>query len=165
MVALSEPDWCFNMTEKHVVDTYLSKQEGLVVEFIRRTLQAETKIAVLESALLESGKKAEVLKEQLERAEETLNQSLVGLKALTVERDELSTKVKSLMLNLNDCLVEKSKLSELTALKAENETIKSNYELVCAELTKLQSNNSPSPKYPEKKAHKKAAKLEWSDGE
>ncbi len=154
------------MIEKNAVDAYLSKQEGLVVEFIRRTLQAETKIAMLESALLESSRNAEALKERLERAEDTLNQSLVGLKAVTVERDELSAKVKSLMLSLNDCLVEKSKLSELTALKAEYETIKSNYDLVRAELTRLQSSHeSPSSKYPEKKAQKKPIRSEWSDGE
>jgi len=98
------------MTEKYAVDTYLSKQEGLVVEFIRRTLQAETKIAMLESSLLDSNKKAEALKEQLERAEDILNQSLVGLKVVTVERDDLSAKVKSLMMSLNDCLIEKSEL-------------------------------------------------------
>lgn len=152
------------MTEKHAVDAYLSKQEGLVVEFIRRTLQAETKIAMLESSLLESNKKVEALKEQSERAEDILNQSLVGLKAVTVERDELSVKVKSLMMSLNDCLIEKSELSKLTTLKAENETIKSNYELVRAELTKLQ-NSCESHSSKEKKTQKKQVRSEWSDGE
>lgn len=71
-------------------DTYVSKQEGLLVEYLRKTLNAETKIVILESALQEMYKKVEELNQQIETQQMTIDQSINGLQAATVDRDNFS---------------------------------------------------------------------------
>lgn len=75
-------------------DTYVTKQEGLLVEYLRKTLQAETKIVLLESALQEMYKNVEELNQQIEVQQTTIDQSIVGLQAVTIERDNLQARIK-----------------------------------------------------------------------
>lgn len=98
-------------------DTYVSKQEGLLVDYIRKTLQAETKIALLESALQEMYKKVEELNQQIEIQQTTIDQSINGLQSVTVERDkfhrekqDLLNKIKGLEDALNSCNSEKNNI-------------------------------------------------------
>lgn len=75
-------------------DTYITKQEGLLVDYLRKTLQAETKVAILESALQEMYKKVEELNQQIEMQQLTFDQSINGLQSVTVERDGLQSRLK-----------------------------------------------------------------------
>ena len=68
------------------IDLYLAKQEGLVVEFVRRSLQAETKVTLLESTLQE-------INTQLEQHNTLVKDVFDTLKTTTIERDELKEKV------------------------------------------------------------------------
>jgi hypothetical protein len=78
------------------VDTYLAKQEGHLIEHIRRLLQAETKISLLETGIQELHRKNKDLGEQLDNCSMTLDQSIAGLSAVTVERNQLQEENKSL---------------------------------------------------------------------
>lgn len=76
------------------VETYIAKHESLLLDHVRRLLQAETKNVLLESGLQEMYKKNEELTEQLNIQKTTSDQSINGLQAITLERDKLQTKLK-----------------------------------------------------------------------
>lgn len=78
------------------LDTYISKQESLLLDFMRKQLQADTKVAILEAALQELYKKNEALNEQIEQNNDILNQSIAGLQITTNEKDSLQTKTEQL---------------------------------------------------------------------
>lgn len=85
------------------VETYITKQESLLLDHIRRLLQAETKIVLLESGIQELYKKNEDLTEQLALQKTTSDQSFAGLEAVTIERDKQRAKVAELEKALNEC--------------------------------------------------------------
>jgi hypothetical protein len=151
------------------IDTYLSKQENLVVEFVRRLLQAETKIVMLESAVQEANKRAEESKEQYETCKTTLDQTINGLAAVTIERDALNDKVQVIEKALNNCIIDRTKLSSQTSvlntLSNDYASLKENYDLVLAQLNKCNTDEKSLP--PKKKGNKKQVnqEQEWSYGE
>ena len=152
------------------IDLYLAKQEGLVVEFVRRSLQAETKVTLLESTLQE-------INTQLEQHKTLVKDVFDTLKTTTIERDELKEKVAVLGKAYSNCKDDRTKLnletSEMTSilntLTSDNLTLKENYNLVMAELRKFQdtTENSTRPAV-KKKPNKKVIKQEeqeWTYGE
>jgi chromosome segregation ATPase len=150
------------------VDLYLTKQEALVVEFVRRTLQAETKVTLLESALQESNKQLEETNTQLEHHKMLVNDMLGTLKTTTIERDELKASIDNLKPDLEDYhnlkLVIKACKKRLNTVSTDYNTLQNNYQAVVQELVKYQPIKEVLP-------HKKAIKKpinqdsEWSDGE
>ena len=150
------------------VDLYLTKQEALVVEFVRRTLQAETKITLLESALQESNKELEETKTQLEHHKVLVNDMLSTLKTTTIERDMLKVTVDNLATDLEDYhdlkLAIKTCKERLNTVSTDYSTLQNNYQAVVQELVKYQPVKEVLPR---KKAVKKPIKQdsEWSDGE
>lgn len=90
------------------LETYLNKQESLLVESIRRHLQAETKVSLLESAVQELHRKNEELNGQLEINRTTIEQSINGLQAVTLERDKFSTRISELEKSLTNSENEKT---------------------------------------------------------
>lgn len=152
-------------SERHV-DVYLAKQESLIVEFIRRLLQAETKVNLLETTHQILSKTVDDYKEQADVLDTALN----SIKLITLERDELKTKVVSLEKLLNECINERSgfktEVSELTTLKSNYATLKSNYDHVLNELNVLKESEVQIFK-PKKKHLKKPTdqEQEWIDGE
>lgn len=152
------------------VDLYLSKQEALVVEFVRRSLQAETKITLLESALQESNKQLEETTTQLEHHKTLVNDVLGTLKTTTIERDKLKASVDNLTTDLEDYhdlkLAIEACRERLNTLSTDYSTLQNNYQAVVQELVKHQTviKKEVSPR---KKAVKKPIKQdsEWSDGE
>lgn len=156
------------------VDLYLSKQEALVVEFIRRTLQAETKIALLESTLQESNKQLEETNAQLEHHKTLIDDMHVTLKTTTTERDMLKASVDNLttnhatdLQNYHDLKLEiKACKEQLNTTRSDYSTLQNNYQAVVQELVKHQT-AAEKEVSPRKKAIKKPIKQdsEWSDGE
>jgi chromosome segregation ATPase len=152
------------------VDLYLSKQENIVVEFIRRTLQAETKITLLESALQESNKQLEETNTQLEHHKTLVSDVLNTLKTTTIERDTLKARVDNLTTDLEDYhdlkLAIETCRERLNTVSSDYSTLQNNYQAVVQELVKYQPivEKEVSPR---KKAVKKPIKQdsEWSDGE
>jgi chromosome segregation ATPase len=127
------------------IDTFLSKQEGVLVEYIRKFLQAETRIVLLETGLQELHKKNKELNEQIETNQVTIKQSLAGLQAVTVERDRALTdneKLRSTLAacntKLNDHLVLQGNYDRLkeSMITSQNDysTLKDNYNIVLSEL-------------------------------
>jgi predicted nuclease with TOPRIM domain len=123
------------------IDTYLAKQEGLLLEHIRRMLQAETKITLLEAALQDMYKRNEELSQQNETTKLALDQAINGLTAVTNEKDRLGTKVndleqslKSTRNDLNSALIYKGEVDKLNGKLSVAETnynaLKQNYDIV-----------------------------------
>lgn len=162
------------------IDTYMAKQEGLLLEHIRRMLQAETKITLLESAIQDMFKRNEDLSQQVETGKVALEQAINGLSAVTVERNDLMTKVSTLesalvtsRADLNKALIDKTEVeklkSRLNTLEADYETLKANYNLVLeqynAAVPAVIEEAPPEPvSLPEKKKRPKSVESEWVDG-
>lgn len=138
------------------LEIYMTKQEGFLMENIRRFLQLETRNALLESALQEAQKQSEQLQQQIKTGEITIEQSIAGLQALTAERDSLRVQIENLQASANDFINQRDQiqlaLNEMTNRNSTNEqevqqlksrvttatndyeTLKSNYNLVTAAL-------------------------------
>ena len=153
------------------VDTYLSKQENLLLEHIRRLLQAETKISLLETGIQELHRKNKDLSEQLETCNVTINQSIVGLNAVTIERDKLlqdnesfRVSLKACNAKLNDQLIVNTELENLKerlkVSEGDYSTLKENYNRVLAMVPQ------DEPELPQEKKSKKIKSTEsdWADG-
>jgi chromosome segregation ATPase len=155
------------------IDMYLSKQENLLIEFIRRSLQAETKVALLDLAIQEANKKAGESSEQLGNVTVALEQALDGLKLVTLERDNLKEKLRTVEKHLNDCLVTSTKLNsdssesivKLNTVLNDYTVLKENYNRVCEELSRLQLANESSSLSTARKKKPMKQDSEWSDGE
>lgn len=178
------------------IDTYISKQENLLVEYIRRFLQAETKVHLLETALQEMhrktedlSKQAEDLRIQIELRDNTIEQSVAGLQAVTVERDNLKARNQKLDAALTECnekrgglqsvtgdlenkialLQEEIKQRECAAVVSSSNysTLKSNYDKVLAALNEADSKIArlEAPIQKSKPKKQKNTTSEWVDGE
>jgi chromosome segregation ATPase len=130
------------------IDTFLAKQEGVLIEYLRKFLQAETRIVLLETGIQELHRKNKDLNEQLETSQTTLNQSIVGLQAVTNERDRAlgdSEKLRASLsvcnTRLNEHLIFKTELDQLketlNSSQADYATLQGNYKIVLAELETL----------------------------
>jgi chromosome segregation ATPase len=158
------------------VDTYLSKQEGLLVEHIRRLLQAETKVSLLEAGIQELHRKNRELNDQLDTCNVTINQSIAGLQAITHERDKLQqdgeslrSSLKTCNAKLNDQLIvntELEKLKERLRISEEDyATLKENYNRVLAMLPQISEVEPEHEPVQEKKSKRiKSTESEWTDG-
>jgi chromosome segregation ATPase len=158
------------------IDTYLSKHEGLLLEHIRRMLQAETKITLLESALQDMHRRNEELIKQVETSKVALDQAINGLSAVTNEKIELENKIKeldqtivSIRSNLNSAIIQKSEFeslrTKLASTEADYETLKVNYDIVLDNYNKLMESVQSQPAVTEKKKKTKSTESEWTDGQ
>jgi len=157
------------------VETYISKQESLLVDHIRRLLQTETKVALLETGIQELHKKNKELSEQLEICNVTIDQSLNGLKAVTHERDKLVAENEKLNASLNSCnallnekLVVETELNianeKLRVVENDYSTLKENYNRVLAMLPQSDAPELESTT-PKKSKKTKSTDPEWIDGQ
>lgn len=156
-----------NITDSDIfINAYLKKQEDFTIEIIRKRLEGEVKIQLLQTEL------QKVLTEKTS-LEDMVKQSLVGLEGITLERDKYKTKVTELETKLekdiralrdininNQALIDELKVQvkSYSSLKSDYETLKNNYDMVCAELNKI------SEKPITKKKSKKEQESEWIDG-
>lgn len=156
------------------IDTYLSKQEGLLLEHIRRMLQAETKITLLEAALQDMYKRNEELTQQIETTNMALDQAINGLSAVTNERNTLNDKVTGLEVSLittrtdlNKALVEQSDVeklkSKLNIVEEDYRVLKQNYNNVLERYNAVTLNAVEAAPPVEKKKKIKSTESEWSD--
>jgi chromosome segregation ATPase len=158
------------------IDTYLSKQEGLLLEHIRRMLQAETKITLLEAALQDMYKRNEELAQQNETTKVTLEQAVNGLTAVIEEKIRLEASIKDLELvlkstrnDLNAALINKGevdKLNEkLSVAEGDYSALKQNYNIVLEQYNAIKPTVVEISSPVEKKSKKiKSTESEWTDG-
>lgn len=169
--------------EDFYIETYVKKQEGLLLEHIRRQIQAETKNSVIEIALVERTNKVAELEEQIRQLNTAVNQAITGLQSLTIERDGLKKnleeanerieylskfqqKYKELENELANRSIVVDKLSNrIETYQQDMEQIKSNYEVVSTALEDATTKLSNLSKAKSGKGQKKAAvESEWTDG-
>lgn len=154
------------------IDTYLSKQEGLLLEHIRRMLQAETKITLLEAALQDMYKRNEELTQQIETTNVALEQAINGLAAATNDKNNLTENVKSLeqslsstRSDLNQALSYRGEVDKLNVkiemLTTDYTTLKQNYDITLREHNKLLAAQETTVK----KRKVKSTESEWTDGQ
>ena len=147
------------------INAYLRKQEEFGTEQIRKRLELEVKLALLELKYNEKQK-------ECWEAQTALNQAIVGLKAATVERDDLKDELSKVLMSLSDAtsantdnvykineLNEKLKAAEI--VKVDLEIVRNNYQLVCRQLEEAQAELA-SRALPAKKKKKES---EWVDGD
>lgn len=156
------------------IDTYISRQENLLVEHIRRLLQAETKISLLETGLQEMHKRNQELQEQVDLGNVTIEQSLNGLKAVTRERDKLAEENQRLNVTLTDCnvmlndkLVLETELNgvkeKLKIAEGDYATLKENYNRVLALIPQSSEPEPGAASVSTKKSKKpKSTESEWT---
>jgi len=156
-----------NVTDSDIfINAYLKKQEDFTVELIRKRLEGEVKIQLLQTEL------QKVLAEKTS-LEDMVKQSLVGLEGITLERDNYKIKASDLESKLekdtralrdinvnNQALIDELKVQvkSYSSLKSDYEILKNNYDMVLAELNKI------SEKPVTKKKSKKEQESEWIDG-
>lgn len=156
-----------NITDSDIfINAYLKKQEDFTIEIIRKRLEGEVKIQLLQTEL------QKVLTEKTS-LEDMVKQSLVGLEGITLERDNYKIKVSDLECKLekdtralreininNQTLIDdlKVQVKSYSTLKSDYETLKNNYDMIRAELNKV------SEKPVIKKKSKKEQESEWIDG-
>lgn len=94
---------------------YTQKQESLLIDFIRKSLDLEIRSQVLSVSLSESKKKIEELSSQVEILNKTVEEATDGIKALTYERtlfdekeNELKDKIKQLENKINQMTGDKN---------------------------------------------------------
>lgn len=165
------------------VETYVKKQEAILIETIRRLLQADTKVSVLELALSEQTAKVEELESQSKQLNTALQQSINGLQSLTIERDvlkknleEANERIEYLMSiqekyrtaenELANKTITVDKLStKVETYKQDLEQLKSNYDKVNNALDEATVKLSSLAKTKEtKKPLGTANKSEWTSG-
>lgn len=172
--------------EDFYVETYVKKQEGLLLEHIRRQIQAETKNSVIEIALVERTNKVAELEEQIKQLNTAVNQAVMGLQSLTIERDGLKKnldeanerieylakfqqKYKDLENELANRSVVVDKLSNrIETYQQDMEQMKTNYTAVSSALEDATTKLSKLSKIKNDRGSKKAAapvtETEWTDG-
>ena len=135
-----------NVTNSDVfINAYLKKQEDFTVELIRKRLEGEVKVQLLQTEL------QKVLTEKIP-LEDMVKQSMTGLEGITLERDKYKNKVTELENKLekdiralrdinvdNQTLITelKEQIKQSTTLKSDYETLKNNYNKVNEELNRV----------------------------
>jgi predicted RNase H-like nuclease (RuvC/YqgF family) len=133
-----------NVTDSDVfINTYIKKQEDFIVKMIREKLELETKLQLVQTALIEK------INEK-NNVDELLKQSVNGVQTLTIERDNLKKEIDSSTERseafrkkceqlTNSLVEEQNKTRELTIIKNDYDTLKINYNLVKNSHETLQS--------------------------
>ena len=135
-----------NVTDSDIfINAYLKKQEDFMVELIRKKLETEVKVQLLQTEL------QKVLTEKIP-LEDMVKQSMTGLEGITLERDKYKNKVTELENKLekdiralrdinvdNQTLITelKEQIKQSTTLKSDYETLKNNYNKVNEELNRV----------------------------
>lgn len=151
-----------NITDSDIfINTYIKKQEEFTVKLVREKLELETRLQLVQNALVEK------INEK-NNVDELLKQSVTGVQSLTIERDSLKKEVEAISERseafrnkceqLNTSLAEEqNKTRELTRIKTDYETLRNNYELVKnshetlqAKLDELQAEKLVKKKRPDK---------------
>jgi len=124
-----------NVTDSDVfINTYIKKQEDFTVKLMREKLELETKLQLVQTALIEK------INEK-NNVDELLKQSVNGVQALTIERDNLKKELDSITEKrevfrnkceqlTNSLVEEQNKTRELSRVKNDYDTLKNNYDLV-----------------------------------
>jgi predicted RNase H-like nuclease (RuvC/YqgF family) len=124
-----------NVTDSDIfINTYIKKQEDFTVKLMRERLELETKLQLVQTALIEK------INEK-NNTDELLKQSVNGVQALTIERDNLKKELDSITEKTeafrnkceqltNSLVEEQNKTRELSRVKNDYDTLKNNYDLV-----------------------------------
>ena len=132
-----------NVTDSDIfINTYIKKQEDFTIKLIREKLELDTKLQLVQTALIEK------INEK-NNTDELFKQSINSVQSLTIECDNLKKDIESLTERsdafrnkcdqLNVSLAEEqNRTRELTIIKNDHETLKNNYNLVKASNEDLQ---------------------------
>jgi chromosome segregation ATPase len=176
------------MNNDDYIKTYISRFEVLFLDQVRKYLESDTKNILYASAVQDFQKKLEETERHVSDIKSTLDQSLSGLQAVTLEKDGLKVAIENLQADLDlskkesqkhkiECMEAKNQLAmseqKITELKsmletatANNEVIKNNYQIVLKRLQELDNKCDILPesdKLTKKKKHS-AKDSDWTDG-
>lgn len=97
---------------------YIQRQEMLLLEYIRKTIDLELKAISLNSSSIEYKTKYEESQKQVEVQNELMQQAATGVETLTIEKKKYEKTVEELKTSLSDCRNERVAIaSELSQAK------------------------------------------------
>lgn len=94
---------------------YIQKQEQLLLDFMRKNIDAEVRIVALNNNIAEANARYDESQKQVEIGNDMLQQAAVSIETLTVERDNTKLEVQELQSKLS------SLQSNYTALEQKNQ--------------------------------------------
>lgn len=167
------------------IKTYIAKFEGVLLDSVRKQVDSETKNSLYTSALQDLQKKLEESERYGNDIKSALDQALVGLQAVTLDKDELKAKQEKretefeLICNelektreekqkaLNEVALLEQKVADLKRLietaKVDADVLKNNYSAVLAELEKARQEVESTPVTDDKK-RVKSRDTGWTEG-
>ena len=140
---------------ENFINVYIKRQEDNVLYHLRKQIEAETKVVILEANIVEKTKQIEELEKQIEVLNKTVSEAIAGLQAVSVEKQKLEERLSV----FNGFVVEKHTIQEMQKkLDMKDEayrTLKNNYDLVLN-----------AKKKPRKKKEEPKKQEEWvTDGD
>lgn len=168
------------------IKTYIGRFEQALLDHVRRQVDSETKVAIYESAIQDLQRKLEESDRMAADHKSAFDQALLGLQAVTVEKDELKSRQEKretefeLICNelektrqekqkaLNEVAMLEQKVADLGRLvdtaRTDASVMKNNYSLV---LKSLEDANAELERARLNKKSKRATPKdsEWIDGD
>lgn len=113
--------------ENQYLTLYVQKQEHLMLEYIRKSIDLEIRSMILGNAVKDVTSKYEESQDQIKVLNGSMDQAVKGLDALTVDKQmfeerisQYENRIKQLEKELSETLVEKNKFgNELASLKSQ----------------------------------------------
>ena len=106
-------------SQEKYLKLYIQRQEMLLLDYIRKTIELELKVISLNAALNDYKSKYEESQKQVEIQNEIMKQAATGVETLTVEKiafeekeKKLNETIKELKNSLNDCKNERYSISQ-----------------------------------------------------
>jgi chromosome segregation ATPase len=93
----------FDDSQEKYLKHYIQRQEMLLLEYIRKTIDLELKAISLNSSLIEYKSKYEESQKQVEVQNELMQQAANGVESLTIEKKKYEKTVEELKTSLSDC--------------------------------------------------------------
>lgn len=91
---------------------YIQRQEMLLLEYIRKTIELELKAISLNSSSIEYKTKYEESQKQVEVQNDLMQQAATGVESLTIEKKQYEKTVEELKNSLNDCKNERYSITQ-----------------------------------------------------
>ena len=165
----------FDEKQEKYLKQYIQRQEILLLDYIRKTIDLEIKSINLNASLIEFKTKYEESQKQVEIQNDLMQQAANGVESLTIEKKSFEEKEKrlndtilELKNSLNDCKQERQKIiQEYESFKLNNlnndkkfQDLSEEYHRQIEEMNKLyQENQELKSKLPINKSKAKTAKL------
>lgn len=168
------------------IKTYISRFEQALLDHVRKQVDSETKVTIYEAAVQDLQRKLEESERMANDHKSAFDQAILGLQAVTVEKDEFKSKQEKretefeLICNelektrqekqkaLNEVALLEQKVADLNRMldtaRTDSNIIKNNYTAVLAELEKTKQEIENGTVSIDEKRKPKSKDTGWTEG-